>query len=83
MKFVQKKLKSKLSKSKNFSFSNKKKKRNTFSSFSSLQKLQLSYEKLSNDYDKLKREENDKSSRLQEMTYVQNERKKSHLVLCV
>jgi kinesin family protein 5 len=39
-------------------------------SFSSLQKLQLSYEKLSGDYEKLKREESDKSSRLQEMTYV-------------
>jgi hypothetical protein len=35
---------------------------------SSLQKLQLSYEKLSVDYDKLKKEETDKSSRLQEMT---------------
>jgi kinesin family protein 5 len=38
--------------------------------FSTLQKLQLSYEKLSGDYEKLKREETDKSSRLQEMTYV-------------
>ena len=38
--------------------------------FSSLQKLQLSYEKLSIDYEKLKKEETDKSSRLQEMTYV-------------
>jgi hypothetical protein len=37
--------------------------------FSSLQKLQLSYEKLSGDYEKLKKEEIDKSSRLQEMTY--------------
>ena len=34
-----------------------------------LQKLQLSYEKLSGDYEKLKKEETDKSSRLQEMTY--------------
>ncbi|CAF5118290.1 unnamed protein product, partial [Rotaria socialis] len=34
----------------------------------SLQKLQLSYEKLSGDFEKLKKEETDKSSRLQEMT---------------
>ncbi|CAF4895328.1 unnamed protein product, partial [Rotaria sp. Silwood2] len=34
----------------------------------SLQKLQLSYEKLFGDYEKLKKEETDKSSRLQEMT---------------
>ena len=39
-----------------------------FSPFSTLQKLQLSYEKLSGDYEKLKKEETDKSSRLQEMT---------------
>ena len=38
--------------------------------FSALQKLQLSYEKLSTDYEKLKKEETEKSSRLQELTYV-------------
>ena len=38
--------------------------------FSSLQKFQLSFDKLSGDYEKLKKEEMDKSSRLQEMTYV-------------
>jgi len=36
--------------------------------FSTLQKLQLSYEKLSGDFDKLKKEESEKSNRLQEMT---------------
>lgn len=36
--------------------------------FSSLQKLELAYDKLSNDHEKLKKEETDKSSRLQEMT---------------
>ncbi|CAF1262741.1 unnamed protein product [Rotaria sp. Silwood1] len=43
----------------------------------SLQKLQLSYEKLSGDYDKLKKEETDKSSRLQEMTLQQERREQA------
>ncbi|CAF1174716.1 unnamed protein product [Rotaria sordida] len=43
----------------------------------SLQKLQLSYEKLSGDYDKLKKEEIDKSSRLQEMTLQQERREQA------
>jgi len=43
----------------------------------SLQKLQLSYEKLSGDYEKLKKEEVDKSSRLQEMTLQQERREQA------
>ncbi|CAF1616050.1 unnamed protein product, partial [Adineta ricciae] len=43
----------------------------------SLQKLQLSYDKLSGDYDKLKKEETDKSSRLQEMTLQQERREQA------
>jgi len=43
----------------------------------SLQKLQLSYEKLAGDYDKLKKEEIDKSSRLQEMTLQQERREQA------
>ncbi|CAF0972721.1 unnamed protein product [Rotaria magnacalcarata] len=43
----------------------------------SLQKLQLSYEKLSGDYEKLKKEETDKSSRLQEMSLQQERREQA------
>ncbi|CAF3566817.1 unnamed protein product [Rotaria sordida] len=43
----------------------------------SLQKLQLSYEKLFGDYEKLKKEETDKSSRLQEMTLQQERREQA------
>ncbi|CAF4834140.1 unnamed protein product, partial [Rotaria socialis] len=43
----------------------------------SLQKLQLSYDKLSGDYEKLKKEETDKSSRLQEMTLQQERREQA------
>ena len=43
----------------------------------SLQKLQLSHEKLSIDYEKLKKEEGEKSTRLQEMTLQQERREQA------